>query len=91
MVDVCLSCGLVVNPKWPWLRASPDALIYDKGEASMYGAVEVKCQAYKAGMSIMEACQADKSFCLEIVNGKASLKKNHNYNHQCQGLWLFAS
>ena len=53
--------------------------------------MEVNCPASKAGMTIMEACQADNSFCLEIVNGTASLKKNHNYYHECQWVIAFAS
>ena len=24
--ELCYLCGLVVNPKWPWLGASPDSL-----------------------------------------------------------------
>ena len=84
-VALCSACGLVVNPMWPWLGASPDALILDKREESMYGAVEVKCPASKSGMSIINAC-SDKSFCLEIVNGKPCLKKNHVYYYQVQGV-----
>ncbi len=67
-VDLCAACGLVVNPKWPWLGASPDAHIYDNAEASLYGAVEVKCPSSKSGMSVLEACN-DKSFCLELIDG----------------------
>ena len=84
-VALCSACGLVVNLMWPWLGASPDALILDKREESMYGAVEVKCPASKSGMSIINAC-SDKSFCLEIVNGKPCLKKNHVYYYQVQGV-----
>ena len=68
-MDLCAACGLVVNPKWPWLGASPDGLIYDNAEVSLYGAVEVKCPASKSGMSVLEAC-SDKLFSLELVNGK---------------------
>jgi hypothetical protein len=70
---------------WPLLGASPDALILDKREESMYGAVEVKYPASKSGMSIINAC-SDKSFCLEIANGKPCLKKNHVYYYQVQGV-----
>ena len=77
-VDLCTACGLVVNPKWPWLGASPDGLIYDNAEVSLYGAVEVNCPASKSGMSVLEAC-SDKLFCLELVNGKPCLKKKHVY------------
>lgn len=84
-VNICSSCGLVVNPKWPWLGASPDALISDEREESVYGAVEVKCPASKSGISVLEAC-SDKAFCLEIIDGKPSLKKKHIYYYQSQGV-----
>ena len=84
-VDLCTACGLVVNPKWPWLGASPDGLIYDNAEVSLYGAVEVNCPASKSGMSVLEACSG-KLFCLELVNGKPCLKKTHVYYYQTQGV-----
>ena len=86
-VNICASCGLVVNPKWPWLGASPDALISDEREESVYGAVEVKCPASKSGISVLEAC-SDKAFCMEIIDGKPSLKKNHIYYYQSQGVMV---
>jgi hypothetical protein len=55
-IALCSACGLVANPMWPLLGASPDALILDKREESMYGAVEVKYPASKSGMSIINAC-----------------------------------
>ena len=84
-VEICYACGLVVNPKWPWLGSSPDALISDAKEKNVYGAAEVKCPASKADISIMEACN-DKLFCLELKNGKPSLKKAHVYFFQSQGV-----
>ena len=67
------------------MQASPDALIQDEKEQSVYGGVEVKCPASKSRMTIVEAC-SDKSFCLELVNGKSCLEKNHVYYHQLQGV-----
>ena len=84
-VDICSACGLVVNPRWPWLGASPDALISDQQEKSHYGAVEVKCPSSKAVKTIMDACD-DKLFCLELIDGKPRLKKNHIYYYQVQGV-----
>jgi hypothetical protein len=77
-VNICSSCGLVVNPKWPWLGASPDALISDEIEESVYGAVEVKCPASKAGISVLEAW-SDKAFCLEIIDGKPSFPQKETH------------
>jgi hypothetical protein len=50
-VDLCAACGFVVNPRWPWFGASPNALNLNEKEESMYGAVEVKCPASKSGTS----------------------------------------
>lgn len=82
---MCYLCGLIVNPKLPWLGASPDALVSDSSEEQVYGAIEVKCPSSKADSTIMEACN-DKSFCLELANNKTVLKKKHIYFFQCQGV-----
>ena len=84
-VEICSACGLVVNPRWQWLGASPDALITDTKEESFYGGVEVKCPSSKCSKTILEACE-DKSFCLEVIDGKPCLKKKHVYYHQIQGI-----
>lgn len=76
------TCGLVINPKWPWLGASPDGVMKVD---EIVKAVEVKCPFTKRDMSITEACQ-DKNFFLTIVNDKPKLKENHIYFHQCQGV-----
>ena len=31
-IELCYSCGLVVNPKWPWLGASPESLAKDNND-----------------------------------------------------------
>ena len=41
-VNVCSTCGFVVNLDLPWLGASPDFLVYDPTEASSFGIGEVK-------------------------------------------------
>ena len=48
------SCGLIVNPKWPWLGCSPDGLVRDK-------AVEVKCPYTWKDSNILDAYN-DKKF-----------------------------
>ena len=50
LVEICYAYGLVINPKWPWLGCSPDALILDAKEKYVYGAEEMKCPASKADM-----------------------------------------
>ncbi|KAH7981993.1 hypothetical protein HPB52_002525 [Rhipicephalus sanguineus] len=37
-------CGLLVNPAFPWLGASPHRLVYDPAEGA-YGGLEIKCHS----------------------------------------------
>ena len=54
-VTFCLSCGLIVNQSFPWLRASPDFLVFDTHkEASQLGLGEMKCRYTKRDFSILE-------------------------------------
>ena len=41
-VNVCFTCGFVVNLDLPWLGASRDFLVYDPAEASSFGIGKVK-------------------------------------------------
>ena len=84
-IELCFSCGPVVNPKWPWLGASPDSLVKECGKRNACGAVEIKCPAPKADHTILEACK-DKSFCLEFKENNIKLKQKHIYYYQCQGV-----
>ena len=75
-------CGLIINPRWPWLACSPDGLSLLNGE--WYG-IEIKCPFSKKGLKIKEAC-SDKTFCMTITDGNAMLKRNHHYYFQCLGV-----
>ena len=83
-VNVCSTCGFVVNLDLPWLGASPDFLVYDPTEASSFGIGEVKCPFSKKDVTIEEASK-DKQFFLQNVHGKIQLKKTHNFFYQIQG------
>ena len=83
-VDVCASCGFVVNLKFPWLGASRDFLVFDCKEPTSFGIGEVKCPFSKKNLSIEDACN-DKNFFLDKLNGKITLKRTHNYFYQIQG------
>ena len=85
-VTMFAQVGFVVNPEYPWLGASPDFLIGDSKEASPYGIGEVKCPFSKREMTIEEACATDKTFYLTFCNGKVTLKQNHAYYYQVQGI-----
>lgn len=75
------SCGLLVNPAFPWLGASPDRIVYDPVEQS-HG-VEIKCpyslRDHKA--SALE----NTEFCSVIRDGVPKLKRDHQYYHQQLG------
>ncbi|XP_028416374.1 uncharacterized protein LOC114540378 [Dendronephthya gigantea] len=84
LIKACVSCGFIVNGQVPWLGASPDCLLYDPTECTNYGIGEVKCPFSKKEMTIDSACD-DPTFFLEHKS-KPTLKRNHNYFYQIQGL-----
>ena len=87
-VTACTQCGLFINTETPWLGASPDCLLHGPNEEMPLGLGEVKCPSSKKDMTISEACQ-DSSFFLAAPSDKQSkptLKHNHNYYIQVQGL-----
>ena len=77
-------CGLVVSPRWPWLGCSPDGIILKS--SIPVGCIEVKCPYSKRDMKLAEASVSDKTFFLKSVEGKLTLKRNHMYFYQCQGV-----
>ncbi|XP_072028778.1 uncharacterized protein [Amphiura filiformis] len=74
--------GLVINTQFPYLGASPDSLV--SCECCGNGCVEVKCPYSKRDMTIRDAIEQDKTFCLEIRNDEPKLKQNHQYYYQVQ-------
>ena len=82
-------CGLVINPRLPYLGASPDAKVCDDGQC---GIVEIKCP-YSARCMLLKDVAADpklcSAFCLELHDDNyLHLKKTHNYWFQVQGQLL---
>lgn len=77
-------CGLVVNPDFSFLGASPDGKICIEGKT---GIIEIKCPFLARNMSIPEACDKVKGFCLskDNITNIVSLKNNHSYHTQIQG------
>lgn len=74
------SSGLVVHQQYPFLAASPDGLI---GENEI---IEVKCPVSARSMSIESAVEAKRIKFLEMKHGLPSLKANHSYMYQVQGI-----
>ena len=75
-------CGCVINSKFPWLAASPDRIVFHEGAG--FGLMEVKCSYSKRNITPEEAC-FDPCFYCEMLDGKFTLKKNHEYYAQVQG------
>ena len=73
----------MINPKWPWLGASPDGLIAQNGE--LLGGIEIKCPYSKRHMLVSESCE-DKNFFMVNTELGPTLKKSHYYYYQCQGV-----
>ena len=73
--------GLVINPKWPHIGASPDGII--SCSCHGIGVLEIKCPYCQRGTDIQRASD-DRSFCLKKVDGKLFLDPNHAYYYQVQ-------
>lgn len=76
------TCGLLVNPAFPWLGASPDRIVYDPTEQS-YGVVEIKCPYSLRDHKASALLNTD--FCCIIRDGVPELKRDHQYYHQLLG------
>jgi hypothetical protein len=81
-------CGLVVNPAYPCIGASPDGKICDHGQS---GILEIKCPFIARNLTIREAIDKKsdiKNFHLVLENDQIAIKKNHPYWFQIQGQLL---
>lgn len=81
-------CGLVINPEYPFIGATPDGKVCDNGDT---GILEIKCPYSIRDSSLSEVLDNHnqrKDFFLEIVEGKIQLKRIHPYWFQVQGQLL---
>ena len=79
-------CGLVVNPQFPFLGATPDGTVCDKGES---GILEVKCPFSIRDSNILEAVRSNRpNLFVYEHDGKVLLKRNHKHWFQVQGQLL---
>eukprot|EP00794_Sanderia_malayensis_P004347 gene4347-4926_t len=83
-----MNAGLIINPTWPWLGASPDGIVMEAGK--IVGAIEIKCPFTKKDFCINEAATMRDFFMIMNENGKPALKQNHGYFFQCQGVMNIA-
>lgn len=75
--------GLVVNPAFPYLAASPDGLLYKTNFDPLL--VEIKCIFNEKNLPLTTLCSR-ANFCLKFdENFSFSLKTSHPYYFQVQG------
>lgn len=77
--------GLIVNPQFPFLGASPDAIICHDGKSVI---MEVKCPYSARDLTIPEAVNQLKDFFLTRSGDQLTLKRNHKHYFQVQGQLL---
>lgn len=76
--------GLIVNPNFPFLAASPDWFVELKsGKESQCGLVEIKSLSKHANLKPEEAAEFSTFYSYE--NGKLKIDCNHAYYYQIQG------
>lgn len=81
--------GLIVNPFYPFLGASPDGLLYAPGDPIL---VEIKCVYNPTKLSLNSLVMLRKNFCLEVDENKGfKLRDNHAYMYQIQGQMALAN
>ena len=82
--------GLIINPNFSYLGASPDGLLTDCNGTDPSGILEIKCP-YK--YRDVDPCEAagNKDFCSELTGDTLTLKRSHNYYYQIQGQMAISS
>ena len=73
--------GLIVNPQYPHLGASPDGII--SCDCCGSGVLEVKCPFSCLDKSFVDTCN-DTTFCLGYTDNSFFLRKKHAYYYQVQ-------
>lgn len=82
-------CGLVINPAFPFLGASPDGKVCDDGNC---GILEIKCPFSLRDKKLDDAVNSGGSnLFLERREGRLALKHSHVYWYQVQGQLLITN
>ena len=82
-IDLCIAeNGLVINPRWPFIGASPDGIV----SCGCYETrvLEIKCPYSHRFKAIRDAVLEDKSFCHKEVDGLSKLDHSYAYYYQIQ-------
>ena len=76
--------GLVISEDSLWLAASPDGQVFDPSSSPPDGLIELKNRSTAKDMTITEACEKIKRFCIKSRQGQNALDTNHDYFYQVQ-------
>ena len=76
--------GLTISQQSPWIAASPDGMVLDPSHVPSEGLVELKNPSSVQDMTIVEACEMKKGFCIKKRQGTVQLDRNHDYYYQVQ-------
>lgn len=78
-------CGLVIDPKYPFLGASPDGMVCCS--CCGKGVLEIKCPfKYRDYSPTDDPALSDSNYCLKrSPNGTIHLSSKHKYYYQVQG------
>ena len=85
----CCKSGFVISKEYPFLGASPDAVVHDPHSRDAFGLAEVKCPFPCRSVTPFEACSSP-GFCSSLTsnsNGERTLQLrcSHIYFAQIQG------
>lgn len=76
--------GLIINPGYYFLGASPDGKVIDFQENPAHGLIEIKCPFSQRNVNLKQAVYS-KDFFLEYTNNVIQLKRSHVHYFQVQG------
>lgn len=74
--------GFHINPKFPYMGASPDAIT--NCDCCGQGIIEIKCPYATRNCTVIDMCLQDSSFLVEDDIGNICLDKQHDYHYQVQ-------
>ncbi|KAK4879641.1 hypothetical protein RN001_007787 [Aquatica leii] len=74
-------CSLIIDKEKPFLACSPDGFVNDDA------IIEIKSSLKAGDMDPLEACKSSLiNYCVVDSENKMTLKRNHNYYYQLQGI-----
>jgi hypothetical protein len=83
----CSKSGFVISEEYPFLGASPDAVVHDPTNVlEPFGVVEIKCPFSFRKFTPVDAAKSVDFFCeVNSIGGTPKLKQSHQYFCQVQG------